>query len=81
MNEDTERRRNTLVKELRRQLKEEYRAGFEEGCKAASFVRCKNCAHFIHVNTSLHNTKICLKGHNGYETFGCTEGEPKNVQD
>ena len=39
--------------------------------------RCKDCVHFIHVNTSLHNAKICLKGHNGYETFGCTEGERK----
>lgn len=43
--------------------------------------KCKDCMHFIHVNTSMHNTKICIKGHNGYETFGCTEGEPKYVQD
>lgn len=78
MNEDTERRRNTLVEELRRQLKEEYRAGFEEGCKTASLVRCKDCRSFLPVCITDQTIKVCIKGHNGYESFGCTEGEPRN---
>lgn len=90
MNEDTERRRNTLVENLRKQLKEEFLAGFKEGCNAASFVRCKDCRSFLPVcipeehyadtdpkSMFVQTIKVCMKGHNGYETFGCTEGEPK----
>ena len=90
MSEDTERRRDTFVENLRKQLKEEFLAGFKEGCKAASLVRCKDCRFFLPVCISeayadtdpksvfIQTTKVCIKGHNGYETFGCTEGEPKN---
>lgn len=83
MSEDTERRRNTLVEDLRRQLKKEFLAGFEEGCKAASLVRCKDCRYFAEVtpNSYQKSIRVCIKGHNGFETFGCTEGEPRNVQD
>lgn len=92
MNEDTERRLikthlteimeavdnlHELAGDLRHQLKEEYLAGFEEGCKAASLVRCKDCRFFLPVCITDQTIKVCAKGHNGYETFGCTEGEGK----
>lgn len=45
--------------------------------------RCKDCRSFAEVtpNSYQRSIRVCIKGHNGYETFGCTEGEPKNVQD
>lgn len=58
-------------------------------------IRCKNCRFFLPVcipqfyadtdpksvfcQDSL-STKVCAKGHNGYETFGCTEGEYLDVE-
>ena len=51
--------------------------------------RCKDCRFFLPVmldesfadtdpkSVFVQTTKVCIKGHNGYETFGCTEGEPK----
>lgn len=43
--------------------------------------KCKDCRSFLPVCITDKTIKVCIKGHNGYETFGCTEGEPKYVQD
>lgn len=51
----------------------------KEGCEASSLVRCKDCRSFAEVtpNSYQKSIRVCIKGHNGYETFGCTEGERK----
>ena len=56
----------------------------EEGCsytlRHTKLTKCKYCRSFAEVtpNSYQSSIRVCIKGHNGYETFGCTEGEPRN---
>ena len=55
------------------------REGYELGIKDSTIVKCKDCRYFAEVKSIPYPSLryLCCKGHNGYETFGCTEGERK----
>jgi len=63
---------NSLVEKARKE-------GYELGVKDSTIVKCKDCRSFAEVtpNSYQRSIRFCIKGHNGYETFGCTEGEPR----
>lgn len=60
-------------------IKKAREEGYEQGKRETGLIQCKDCRFFASVSASPYHafTTICLKGHNGYETFGCTEAESK----